>query len=89
MQATWDRTRRSPGFQGSELSEDALSMVVKGTTDIIGRGFMFRTKRTKKGKICKCCGQLRPRMVGLSDWGRRYLKGRRFRNSINQKGIAK
>ena len=78
MTETWERSKRSqgthPNFR-SKLSDDALSLVVKGTTDKTGAGFQFRIKRVK-GELCHCCGQPKPRLARLNDSGKLYYRRR-------------
>ena len=80
MTETWDRTKRGDLHSrfGSRLSDEALSMVVKGTTDKTGAGFQFRIKRVKDDRSCRCCGQAMPLLVRLNRSGR--LRHDRMKN---------
>lgn len=69
MSKTLERKKRRRQRLGpSKLSDDALALVVRGTTDKLGAQHMFRITR----KTCDCCGSKTGKLM-LTDRGRDRL----------------
>ncbi len=75
MTRTWERTKdrlRPIGTPRAQLSDDALSLVVKGTNDkLTWMHHHYYTQRVD-AKPCQCCGHVR-KVWRLNDKGRRKL----------------
>jgi hypothetical protein len=75
MSKTLERKKRRRQRLGpSKLSDDALALVVRGTTDKLGAAHVFRFTR----KTCECCGSKTGKLM-LNDRGRERLARMRRR----------
>jgi len=83
MTRTFNRHDRSR----SKVSDVALALAVKGTTDTLAGRFYYYMKLAQTNPTpCRCCGQLSPKKYILNSAGRNKLRVLRDRRANRIKG---
>jgi hypothetical protein len=60
-------------------------LLVRGTTDEIGRGWIHKAN-TRGGSPCSCCGQT-VKKYRLTDWGKKYLMKKKREKGLKNEAL--